>query len=323
MSDNGKSGGIFANFDSKQLLMAGIFLLVMSYVFGLKLALALMAILFLHELGHAWAIRRCGLPVAGFYFLPLMGLAVVPGKPWESRRDETFIAFMGPVSGLALAAVIFGAYWVFRWPLLAGLAGYAAWVNLFNLLPVNPLDGGRVIKSVGHSFSRRLGLGIQALGLLAAVGLGLWLSPLIAIFIGFAGWSEFKRDWFAYRIKKSRRQVLRELARELRVPAHPAEVIGALQDMLEDGNREAFAILADVGVPLEGLDKTPDRFLSRMKLAALPIGQFLLAPELPPMSKRGAALAFLGFLALAGALFLLAHFAGQIMSFMDLMQAMG
>jgi Zn-dependent protease len=129
-----------------------------------QFALLIMFALFVHESGHIWAMKRSGLKTKGIYFIPLLGAAAVSDGEFPSRRSEAFIALMGPIWGLAFAAETGGLYFVVKEPILAAATGWMAAVNLFNLLPVNPLDGGRVFKSIAYSTSSWLGLGFLILG---------------------------------------------------------------------------------------------------------------------------------------------------------------
>lgn len=145
-----------------------------SLMFSWKFVVVLMGSIFLHECGHIWAMRRCGMNVKGVYFLPFLGAAAVADGEFPSRKDESFIALMGPLWGLGLAAATFAVYEWTRLPLVAALAGWMAMVNLFNLLPINPLDGGRVMKSVAYSVSSWAGTAFLGLGLLACIVLAVW-----------------------------------------------------------------------------------------------------------------------------------------------------
>ncbi len=153
----------------------------------------------LHELGHAWAFRRYRCSA----FIELHGLGGTTSSPEEERlthRQTAWVSLAGPATGLALG----GLFWALsRFTPLGqqgGLVGEVLrqllWVNvgwgLFNLLPMQPLDGGHVLASVvrarsGYRYERVLhGVGIvTALGVL---GLALWWKQpwmgLLAVLFG-------------------------------------------------------------------------------------------------------------------------------------------
>ncbi len=128
-----------------------------SYMFGWKFAIAIMITLFIHESGHVWAMRKSGIPTKGFYFIPLIGGAAVPDRAFKSRSEEYFVAIMGPVWGLILSIIVALLYIITGEALFAVIASWMALVNLFNLLPISPLDGGRMLKSITFSINGKLG----------------------------------------------------------------------------------------------------------------------------------------------------------------------
>lgn len=128
-----------------------------AYLFTWEFALIIMASLFLHECGHIWAMKRCGIKTKGIYFIPFVGGAAVSEEMCHSRGEEVFISLMGPIWGLLLAIVTGFLYYIYEEPIFAAAASWMAMVNLLNLLPISPLDGGRVIKSIGFSVQSTIG----------------------------------------------------------------------------------------------------------------------------------------------------------------------
>lgn len=148
---------------------AAVSLVTYSYLFTWQFALLLMFSLFVHESGHVWAMKRCGMKTRGIYFIPFMGAAAIAEGDFPSRADEVYIAIMGPIWGLALAAVTGLLYEATDEPVLAAAASWMAMLNLFNLLPIHPLDGGRIMKSVAFSLHSWIGFAFLVLGLALAL----------------------------------------------------------------------------------------------------------------------------------------------------------
>ncbi|HTT72354.1 MAG TPA: site-2 protease family protein [Anaeromyxobacteraceae bacterium] len=142
-----------------------------SLLFSWKFGLALMLQLFVHEYGHVHAMRRTGMKVRGMYFVPLLGALAVTEDSFSSRRQQAYVALNGPFWGSLFTLLPAGLYLGTGDALWAAIAGWWALLNLFNLLPIAPLDGGRVMQAFACSYSTGLGLALSALGLAAAVAL--------------------------------------------------------------------------------------------------------------------------------------------------------
>jgi len=138
---------LFKVFKSVKLLLAGATLATYSYLFTWQFALAVMWAIGIHELGHVWAMRRTGMPTSGFYFIPLFGGAAI-GERAKSEWQDVFITAMGPTWGLLSALPPALLYFATGTPFWAAVCGFIGLVNLFNLLPIYPLDGGRLTSSL-------------------------------------------------------------------------------------------------------------------------------------------------------------------------------
>jgi putative peptide zinc metalloprotease protein len=162
-----------------------------AVLFSWQFAILIIVSLFVHENGHIWAMRRLGMRTRGIYFIPFIGGAAVAESAFPSRRAEVFVAIMGPIWGLGLAAIVACLYVVTGNALWAAAAGWMAFINLFNLFPVNPLDGGRIVKSIAFSLHSWLGIAVMALGFLSALFFSVWFGYGLLIFIVLIGGFEF------------------------------------------------------------------------------------------------------------------------------------
>ncbi|GAC1468164.1 MAG: hypothetical protein PVSMB7_15750 [Chloroflexota bacterium] len=167
---------------------------IYSVLFSWQFALLILVSLFVHESGHIWAMKRCGMRTKGIYFIPFLGGAAVADEAFPTRRAEAFVAIMGPIWGFALAALVAGVYLVTGVPFWAAAAGWMAFINLFNLFPVNPLDGGRIVKSAAFSLDSRIGIGVMAAGFLAALLVAVQFGFGLLIFIVLIGGAEFAAE---------------------------------------------------------------------------------------------------------------------------------
>jgi Zn-dependent protease len=140
-----------------------------SYFFTWQFGLALLVQLFVHEYGHVHAMRRTGMKVRGMYFVPFLGALAVTEDAFSSRRQQAYVALNGPLWGALLTLVPLGLWAATGAPIWAQIAGSWAFLNLFNLLPITPLDGGRVMQAFALSYASWLGVALSVLGFAAAV----------------------------------------------------------------------------------------------------------------------------------------------------------
>lgn len=130
------------------VISAGASFAVYTLILGWQLGLGLTVLMFVHEMGHYIVIRAKGLPARLPIFVPLMGALVVWSPGLVSARDEAEIALAGPFAGALGSAVCALAYWQTGLPVLLSLAFINLAINLFNLMPVEPLDGGRATRAI-------------------------------------------------------------------------------------------------------------------------------------------------------------------------------
>jgi Zn-dependent protease len=142
-----------------------------SVLFSWKFGVALMVQLFVHEYGHVHAMKRTGMKVRGMYFVPLLGALAVTDDSFSSRRQQAYVALNGPFWGSLFALVPAALSYFTGDAIWAAIASWWAIINLFNLLPIAPLDGGRVMQAFACSYSTGLGLALSALGLAGLVAI--------------------------------------------------------------------------------------------------------------------------------------------------------
>jgi Zn-dependent protease len=162
-----------------------------SYFFTWQFGLALVLQLFVHEYGHVHAMRRTGMKVRGMYFVPFLGAMAVTEDAFTSRRQQAYVALNGPVWGSLVTLVPLGLWAATGAPIWAQIAGSWAFLNLFNLLPITPLDGGRVMQAFAYSYSSSLGVALSVLGFAAAVAVALVLKLSLVWIVAALGAMEF------------------------------------------------------------------------------------------------------------------------------------
>lgn len=166
-----------------KLFLAGASFAAYSYMFTWQFAIMLLSMIFIHEYGHFYAMKMCKMKTKGIYLIPFFGGAAVADEDFKSRYDEAFIAMMGPWFGLACSIVTGSLYFVTDNPLFAAGGAFMAMINLLNLLPVNPLDGGRVLKSLTFSIHDKLGMVFLSLGIILMIIIAIFLKSVTFVIL--------------------------------------------------------------------------------------------------------------------------------------------
>jgi Zn-dependent protease len=173
----------------KYVLTAGTMLVSVgayTLLWGWQFAALFVLLLFVHELGHAIALRREGIPTSPILFVPFLGAVIgMRGRPHDAWV-EAKVGLAGPLLGSAGAAVALALAHATGSRLLEAVAFTAFFLNLFNLLPVVPFDGGRAAAAL-HPLVWILG--IAGLGVLA-----IWHpNPILFLFVILGGMEAWRR----------------------------------------------------------------------------------------------------------------------------------
>jgi Zn-dependent protease len=165
-----------------KVVLAGASMAAYSWLFSFQFALALIACLVFHEYGHIRAMKYFGMKTKGIYLIPFMGGLALSDEKINTRWQDVVISIMGPTFGLLMSIAALIAYWVTGNIFFAGLAAFNALLNLFNLLPILPLDGGHILKSISFSMNSLLGL----IACVAGAAIGVYVSYTLGLaLLGF------------------------------------------------------------------------------------------------------------------------------------------
>jgi len=154
-----------------------------SWMFSWQMAILILLLLFIHEYGHIWAMKRTGMKTKGIYFIPFFGGAAVPDEDFKTYSQEAYVALMGPVFGLGLTSIVFSLFLFTHNNMWAGIASWMALVNAFQFLPIHPLDGGRIVKSICMSINKNLGYVVLAVGFLLALFLLIYFKLFLFVIL--------------------------------------------------------------------------------------------------------------------------------------------
>jgi len=117
-------------------------------VWGWKFALGLVLSIYIHEMGHVIALRKYGIHVSAPTFIPGVGAFIRMKQRLVSPIEDARIGLAGPIFGLLTAVICYLVFMATGWGSWGAIAKVGAWINLFNLLPLYPLDGGRCFRSL-------------------------------------------------------------------------------------------------------------------------------------------------------------------------------
>ncbi|MGE0385867.1 MAG: site-2 protease family protein [Gammaproteobacteria bacterium] len=172
------------------LLTGGTMLLsVFAYamVFGVAYAAGFVALLFVHEMGHFIAARQRGLAVGAPTFIPFVGAWIEMKDLPHDAETEAYVGIAGPVAGTLGALAVYYAGVELRSPMLLALSYSGFFLNLFNLIPLSPFDGGRITAVI----SPRLWL----VGVPILVGLFLYRPSPLLLLIAILAAPNVMRAW--------------------------------------------------------------------------------------------------------------------------------
>lgn len=157
-----------------------------AWVLGWKAAALITVALAVHEFGHLLAYWMMGQPWGRVIFLPFLGAMAMPRLPFETQGQVVFSALMGPGLSvlLAMACVAGASLWPAQAALFLTLGLITTLLNMSNLLPVEPLDGGVALRSILHWLMGRFArFGLMAAGLVIVI-CGFKVGQVLLIMVG-------------------------------------------------------------------------------------------------------------------------------------------
>ena len=165
--------------ESNQSLKKSIYSLVLFvaafYVifrWDFKYIFVLIGIILIHEIGHYIAMRIFKYKDLGIFFVPLVGALVIGEKEDISQKQKVIISLAGPLPGLIIGSVLEVIGLNSNNEFLTQTADLFIFLNLFNLLPIIPLDGGQIIRNLFFQSNEKINtvflwISIAVMGFLA------------------------------------------------------------------------------------------------------------------------------------------------------------
>jgi len=162
-----------------------------SLIWGWKFAVGFVVLLFIHEMGHVLQLRREGIAASAPMFIPFLGAVISAKSLGRDAAAEARVGLAGPVLGTLGAAACIPLAEATGNDLFRALAFIGFFLNLFNLLPVTPLDGGRAMAALSPW--------MWFVGLFLFAVLAFSFPNPIILLILLVGVYDTYRRWKAYR----------------------------------------------------------------------------------------------------------------------------
>ena len=157
-----------------------------ALLWGWPFAAGFIALLFVHEMGHVIALRREGIKASAPMFIPFLGAVIAARSLGENALAEARVGLAGPILGSIGSAACIVVWHATGNDLWRALAFTGFFLNLFNLLPVVPLDGGRAMAAMAPW--------MWFIGFAAMIPLAIiFPNPIILLILVFAGFETYKR----------------------------------------------------------------------------------------------------------------------------------
>jgi Zn-dependent protease len=157
-----------------------------SLFWGWTFAAGFVVLLFVHEMGHVIQLRREGIKASAPMFIPFLGAMIAAKSLGENALAEARVGLAGPILGTVGAGVCLAIGEAANSDLFRALAYIGFFLNLFNLLPVVPLDGGRAMAAMAPW------MWFLGFGALVAIAL-VFPNPILLIIVLFAGLETWRR----------------------------------------------------------------------------------------------------------------------------------
>lgn len=257
-----------------------LFFSAFAYYLGWLLSFIVSVSLAIHEYSHAFVMKRLGMQVKAVIFIPFLGaVALGGGKKHWTRREECLTAIAGPLAGYLSAVPVYFLLKMTGDTLFFKALVIILLLNLFNMLPLSPLDGGRVAKSLLMSFKNKttgfvlwIAMAAGVLYFLGRIG----ASIFIVGFVAFWAWQDFSAEW---KFWKLRRKIVEWIEKEYGYETPKQEILDSLKkDIAPD--RILVYLDSDLGRLLNDVCGNE----TEVALAAELLGGDLNPPHLAPLS---------------------------------------
>jgi Zn-dependent protease len=155
-------------------------------IFGWLFSVGFVLLLLLHELGHVFQLRREGVKASAPMFIPFLGAVISAKSMGDDAAAEARVGLAGPILGSLATLVPLGIWIATGSQFWQALAFIGFFLNLFNLVPILPLDGGRAMAALSPW--------VWLIGLAGMVAMVFFFpSPILLIILLLGGMESWRR----------------------------------------------------------------------------------------------------------------------------------
>lgn len=234
----------------------------------------LMVILFFHEMGHLITMKIYGYQDLKVFFIPFMGAIVIGQQHSTSQYKKALVSLMGPLPGIVLGIILFETVNINSLHLVQTI-NMLLLINAFNLLPLFPLDGGRIIDDL---FSKNILLRVlfTLLSGIALIIIGIKFQDWVLLFLAILTWFGLNSAIQYYKASNIKELVGENLSNVNSIFELPIQKFDLLLSSLQRGFRSSFDPVPRYNLILQHLQNLADQnnyipssFLSRLVIFIL------------------------------------------------------
>jgi len=163
-------------------------------------------VLFFHEFGHFAFMKLFRYENVRMLFIPLMGAFVHGKKERYNQWEQVLVILAGPVPGIIVGSILWYYGFTMNSPILQTSASILLVLNVINLLPVQPLDGGRLLQTLFLTKSSLLPVAFTLLSSLALIAVGYYLEWYVLMGVGFFMSFQVRNQYRSYLIHRALRE---------------------------------------------------------------------------------------------------------------------
>jgi stage IV sporulation protein FB len=223
----------------KSLTSLILFVAAFYFIFrwDLKYIFILTGIILIHELGHFLAMRQFKYKDLSIFFIPLVGALASGQKDEISQKQMTLISLAGPLPGVIIGSIFIGYGLVTKDDFLYTTGEIFILLNLFNLLPILPLDGGQIIKNLFFHQNEKINIIFMWISLALISFIALKLESFLLLIIPFFLFIQIR---YQSQIKKFKTHI-------------KEQGFNINRDFKELSNKEYWLIRDEIAVNFQGL----------------------------------------------------------------------